>query len=79
MKATRSPNSQGRMGTEAPGKRIGFYGCVFLDRLVRVTEPADGNRPRVSVVSCPCGQPHRKQITWRLPRPGESLEGEVAL
>ena len=63
-------------------RRVGFYGCTVLNRLVRVglagNIPAKTKQyPKHVIASCPCGERHDVHVMWRVLNKGETLDAEV--
>lgn len=63
--------------------RVGFYGCQWLDRVVRIGMVGKPRHPMAFPTSldieCPCGNRHRTHVTWRALREGEEVNPEVVV
>lgn len=62
--------------------RVGFYGCSYLNGVVRVGLPEGEARhpmayPYSKTLTCPCGREHKVSLTWRKLNEGEELRAEV--
>lgn len=62
--------------------RVGFYGCMVVDGVVRVGLRGDRplrpmQFPRSATVRCPCGADHKVDLTWRNLGDGEDVRAEV--
>lgn len=57
-------------------ERIGFYGCQYLDRPIRVGVTGT-HYPRAGTIECPCGRTHKTKFLWRELNDGEELRAET--